>query len=144
WLGFGDGSPAATTLRVCFAAARLDIAGSRMEADAVRELVHRPVVQQRFGIDADIAGAVVTMIDDARVAWGLDREHRRRWGVDREERTWRRGLDRALAGVFYADDPVRTVGDLAPLDGVEGQEPTPASVPAAVPDRPTARRGPPC
>lgn len=139
-LRIADRSPAATNPLVSFTAALLDIAGSRIEADAVRDLVHRPVVQQRFGIDDDIAGAVVTMIDDARVAWGLDREHRRRWGVDREERTWRRGLDRALAGVFYADDPVRTVGDLAPLDGVEGQELTPASVLAAVLDRLTAVR----
>src|SRR5690606_28402092 len=135
-----DRSPAATNPLVSFTAALLDIAGSRIEADAVRDLVHRPVGQQRFGIDDDTAGAVVTMIEEAGRAWGLDREDCRRWGIAREQRTWRRGLDRALAAVFYAVDPVRTVGDLAPLDGVAGQELTPASVLAAVLDRLTAVR----
>jgi exodeoxyribonuclease V gamma subunit len=139
-LRIADRSPAVTNPLVAFTATLLDIAGSRLEADAVRDLVHRPVVQQRFGIDDDTAGAVVTMIDDARVAWGLDLEHRREWGVEREERTWRRGLDRTLTGVFYADDPVRTVGDLAPLDGVEGQETVPASVLASILDRLVAVR----
>lgn len=139
-LRIADRSPAVTNPLVSFTATVLDMAGSRLEADAVRDLVHRPVVQQRFGFDDDTAGAVVAMIDDSRVAWGIDQDHRREWGVDRAERTWRRGLDRALAGVFYSDDPVRTVGDLAPLDGVEGQETVPASVLAAILDRLVAVR----
>ena len=56
------------------------------------------------------------------------------------ERTWRRGLDRALAGVFYSDDPVRVVAGTAPLDGVEGQDATPVGLLAAIVDRIVAIR----
>lgn len=134
-LRIADRSPAATNPLVGFAASLLDAAGSRLEAGIVREMVDRPVVQNRFGFDADTAGAIRTLIDDANVAWGLDVDHRREWGVSEAERTWRRGLDRALAGVFYADDPVTTVGGLSPLEGVEGQEATPAGILAAIVDR---------
>lgn len=140
-LRIADRSPAATNPLVVFTAALMDAAGSRLEADIVRELVARPVVQNKFGFDADTAGAVVALIDDAHVSWGLDGDHRREWGVGSTgERTWRRGLDRALAGVFYADSPVRTIGDISPLDGVEGQDATPAGLLATILDRLTAVR----
>ncbi len=134
-----DRSPSATNPLVRFGAGILDLADSRLEAAAVRELVTRPIVQNRFGFDADTAGSIVRIIDDATIAWGLDADHRRKWGIeDIAERTWRRGLDRALAGVFYTDSPVRVVGDVAPLDGVEGQDARPVGILAAIIDRVTA------
>lgn len=139
-LRIADRSPAVTNPLVGFTAWLLEVAGSRFEAAVVRELVDRPVVQHKFGFDTDTAGAIAALVDDANVAWGLDEDHRRRWGVEAPERTWRRGLDRALAGVFYADDPVVTVGGLSPLEGVEGQEAVPAGIMAAVLDRLTAIR----
>ncbi|MFP3882951.1 MAG: exodeoxyribonuclease V subunit gamma [Actinomycetota bacterium] len=140
-LRIADRAPAVTNPLVGFTAALMKAAGSRMEADVVRDLVRRPVVQARFGFDADTAGDIVTLIDDAHVSWGIDDEHRREWGVgSTTERTWRRGLDRALTGVFYADSQERTVGDISPLDGVEGQEAIPAGLLAAILDRLTAIR----
>jgi len=140
-LRIADRAPAVTNPLVGFTAGLMKAAGSRMEADVVRDLVRRPVVQSRFGFDADTAGDIVTLIDDAHVSWGIDDEHRRQWGVgSTAERTWRRGLDRALSGVFYADSPERTVGDISPLDGVEGQEAIPAGLLAAILDRLTAIR----
>lgn len=140
-LRIADRSLAATNPLVGFAAQLVAIAVSRLEADAVRELVTRPLVQNRFGFDADTAGEIVAVIDDAKIAWGVDAGDRRRWGVnDRQERTWRRGLDRALAGVFYSDSPVRTVGDVAPLHGIEGQDAGPAGLLAALIDRLVAVR----
>src|SRR5690606_10516310 len=46
----------------------------------------------------------------------------------------------ALSGVFYADSPERTVGDISPLDGVEGQGAIPAGLLAAILDRLAAIR----
>ncbi|HEX6299639.1 MAG TPA: exodeoxyribonuclease V subunit gamma [Acidimicrobiia bacterium] len=140
-LRIADRAPAVNNPLVGFTAALMKAAGSRMEADVVRDLVRRPVVQARFGFDADTAGDIVTLIDDAHVSWGIDEEHRRQWGVgSTTERTWRRGLARALTGVFYADSRERTVGDISPLDGVEGQEAIPAGLLAAILDRLTAIR----
>ncbi len=136
-----DRSPAATNPLVRFAAGVLDLVDGRLDASTVRELVTRPVVQQRFGFDGDLARSITSIVDDAAIAWGLDTDHRQWWGVGGvSERTWRRGLDRALAGVFYLDSPVRVVGDVSPLDGVEGQDTRAVGILAALVDRIAAIR----
>ena len=140
-LRIADRSPAATNPLVRFAATVLDLADSRLEAGMIRDLVAKPVVQQRFGFDAEASSAIVGVIDDTNVRWGFDAGHRRAWGAGHNpERTWRRALDRALAGVFAADGAVRTIGDVAPLDGVEGQEAVPVALLASIMDRVAAIR----
>jgi exodeoxyribonuclease V gamma subunit len=140
-LRIADRSPAAVNPLVRFAATVLDLAASRLEAGRLRELVTKPVVQQRFGFDLDTAGEIIGVIDDARVSWGMDAADRAAWRAGtNDERTWRRGLDRALAGVFYEDDPVHVVAGTAPLDGVEGQDATPVGLLAAIVDRVVAIR----
>ncbi len=140
-LRIADRSPAATNPLVRFAASVLALAGSRLEAAAIRDLVALPVVQRRFGFDVDTAATILAVIDDTNVRWGLDASDRVEWGAGHNaERTWRRALDRALAGVFTADSPVRIVGEVAPLDGVEGQEAVPVAILAAILDRLAAIR----
>ena len=140
-LRIADRSPAAINPLVRFAATVLGLADGRLEASAVRELVTRPVVQQRFGFDASTAGAIVGVIDDANISWGIGPDDREAWGAGRnDQRTWSRGLDRALAGVFYSDSPVRVVAGTAPLDGIEGSEANPVGLLAAILDRLTALR----
>ena len=131
-----DQAPAAVNPLVRFAASVFDLAGSRLEAATVRELTGLPVVRQRFGLDDEITDDIAAMIDDANVRWGLDSAHRSDWGAGAgDSHTWRRGLDRALAGVFYADSSIRVVGGVAPLGGVEGQEARPAGLLAQIIDR---------
>lgn len=140
-LRIADRAPAATNPLVRFTATVLDLADSRLEAGTVRELVTRPTVQRRFGFDTETAGAIIDLIDDARISWGLDAADRAAWNAGRnEERTWGRGLDRALTGVFYRDSPVRVVAGIAPLDGIEGQDAVPAGLLAAIMDRIVAIR----
>jgi exodeoxyribonuclease V gamma subunit len=135
-LRIADRSPAAINPMVRFAATVLDLAGSRLEAGRIRELVTREVVRQRFGFDLDTAAAITSIIDDGRISWGIDGVHRAAWQAgSNDERTWSRGLERALAGVFYSDDPVRVVGDNVPMAGIEGQEATPVGLLAAIIDR---------
>ena len=136
-----DRAPAATNPLVRFAATVMDIAGSRLEGGAIRELVAMPVVRYLFGYDDETADAMAAVIDDANVRWGLDGEHRAEWHAGTtQDHTWRRGLDRALAGVFYSDSSVRIVETVAPLDGVEGQEARPVGVLAQIIDRIVAVR----
>ncbi|MGA9596945.1 MAG: exodeoxyribonuclease V subunit gamma, partial [Acidimicrobiia bacterium] len=135
-LRIADRSPAAVNPLVRFAASVLELADSRMEANTIRQLVIRPVVQQRFGFDVDTAAAITGIINDSNISWGLDSDHREQWGAGHlPDRTWSRGLDRALTGVFYSDDPVRVIDRTVPLDGVEGQDATPVGLLAALIDR---------
>ncbi len=140
-LRIADRAPAATNPLVRFAATVLDLAGSRLEAGTVRELVAMPVVRRLFGFDEETADAISAVIEDTNVRWGLDGEHRSLWNAGSgDDHTWRRGLDRALAGVFYSDSGVRVVGSIAPLDGAEGQEALPIGLLAQILDRIVAVR----
>lgn len=140
-LRIADRAPAVTNPLVRFAATVLDLAGSRLEGGAIRELVAMPVVRRLFGIDEETAERIAGLIDDANVRWGLDADHRVEWAAGEvADHTWRRGLDRALAAVFYADSSVRVVDAIAPLSGVEGQEADPAGVLAQIIDRIVAVR----
>ncbi len=140
-LRIADRAPAATNPLVRFAATVLDLARSRLEGGTVRELVAMPVVRQLFGYDEEAADAIAAVIEDTNVRWGLDADHRARWNAGTVgDHTWQRGLDRALAGVFYADSSVRVVDTIAPLDGVEGQEALPIGLLAQILDRIAAVR----
>ncbi|MCY4368767.1 MAG: exodeoxyribonuclease V subunit gamma [bacterium] len=140
-LRIADRAPAATNPLVRFAGAVLDLAGSRLEGGTVRELVAMPVVRRLFGIDEEVADEIAGLIDDTNVRWGLDADHRAGWNAGTAaDHTWGRGLDRALAGVYYADSGVRVVGTVAPIDGVEGQEARPVGILAQIIDRIVAVR----
>ena len=140
-LRIADRAPVATNPLVRFATTVLDLAGSRLDGGTVRELVAMPVVRQLFGFDEDAADGMAAVMDDTNVRWGLDAEHRADWQAGTiDDHTWQRGLDRALAGVFYADSSVRIVDTVAPLDGVEGQEARPVGILAQIIDRIVAVR----
>ena len=140
-LRIADRAPAATNPLVRFTATLLALADGRLEAGVVRELVTRPVVQQRFGFDNETAGELIGLLDDATIAWGLDSTERDAWGAGtNDERTWSRGLDRMLTGVFYGDDTVRVIGRTAPMLGIEGQEAATAGLVASLLDRLVAVR----
>ena len=140
-LRIADRSPSATNPLVRFTANLLSIADGRLEAGVVRELVARPVVQHRFGLDTDTTSELIGLVDDATIAWGLDGAERDSWGAGtNDERTWTRGLDRILSGVFYADDDVRVVDTTAPMEGIEGDDATNAGILANIVDRLGAAR----
>ena len=116
-----DRAPSQRNPLVRFAATLLDLAGSRLAAGDVRDLILLPVVQRRFRLDADTIGEMEDLIEESNIRWGLDGDHRLRAGAgDRDEHTWRRGMDRVLAGVFFGDDAIRTVEGVSPVPGIEG------------------------
>ena len=140
-LRIADRSPSATNPLVRFTANLLSIADGRLEAGVVRELVARPLVQCRFGLETDTTSELIGLIDDAAIAWGLDGAERESWGAGiNDERTWRRGLNRILSGVFYADDQVRVVETTAPMEGIEGDDAAIAGTLANILDRLAAAR----
>jgi exodeoxyribonuclease V gamma subunit len=98
----------------------LELGDSRLTASAVLDLCHRAPVRHRFGFDDDDLTRLERWLADSGVRWGLDAGHRLRVGVPTGANTWRSGLDRLLVGVAVADEGLRTVGDVVPVDDVEG------------------------
>ena len=85
--------------------------------------------------------SLASLIGDLNVKWGLDADPRAEWGAGPlDDHTWRRGLDRALAGVYFADSSVRVINTIAPLDGIEGNDARVAGLLAQIVDRITAVR----
>ncbi len=116
-----DRAPTRTNPLLGFAAAVIDLAGSRISRGDVTQLLGLPEVQRRLRIDPDTAAEIGGLVDDGNIRWGLDADHRERNGAGRrDEHTWDRGTKRILAGVFFDDDPIRVVDDIAPLSHVEG------------------------
>lgn len=105
----------------------LSLLAGRFTRSAVLDLCASAGVRRRFGLElADLDG-IVAWMDDAGVNWGLDPQERAEAGLpaDFEAGTWRRALDRVLAGVALPPDAeatslgVRPVGvghDLEPLE----------------------------
>ncbi len=116
-----DRAPTRTNPLLRFAATVTGLAGSRISRGDVTQLIGLPEVQRRLRIDPDTAGEIAGLVGDANIRWGLDADHRNRGGAGRrDEHTWDRGTKRILSGVFFDDDPIRTVDDVAPLTHVEG------------------------
>ena len=103
-VSIADRAPSATNPLVRMAALVVELATSRLTAGDMTSLLAIPEVARRFRITDDIADEIASLVDDANVRWGLDADHRGEWFAgERDEHTWRRGMDRLLAGVFYDD-----------------------------------------
>lgn len=101
------------------AASLLDLAGGRVTASLVLDLLQQPPVRRRFSLDDDDLEAVTDWVRESGVRWGLDSEQRAPYGLTGfVQNTWRFGLDRVLAGVALSDDSRAWVGTTLPLDDV--------------------------
>jgi exodeoxyribonuclease V gamma subunit len=100
----------------------LDLADSRLTASAVLDLCTRTPVRRRFGFGEDDLTRIEGWLEASGVRWGLDGDHRAELGVPTDVNTWRTALDRLLVGVAVADEGLRTVGAVVPVDDVEGSD----------------------
>ncbi len=101
------------------AASLLDLAGGRVTASLVLDLLQQPPVRRRFSLDDDDLDAVTGWVRESGVRWGLDQQQRAPYGLAGfVQNTWRFGLDRVLAGVALSDDSRAWVGTTLPLDDV--------------------------
>ncbi len=97
----------------------LELAGSRVTASQVLDLVSREPVRRRFHFDEDGQAQLERWVASAGIRWGLDGEHRSQWGLPGlEVNSWSVGLDRLLLGVAMADDDQRLFAGTLPLDDV--------------------------
>ena len=97
----------------------LDLAGGRMEASQVLDLIATSPVRSRFGLSEDDLETLTRWVEDAGVRWALDTDDRVAYGLDHFlQNTWRFGLDRVLAGVAVSGDAERWIDTVLPLDDV--------------------------
>lgn len=103
----------------------LELAGSRVSASQVLDLVASAPVRRRFRFDDDALERLSELVTAAGVRWGLDAAHRRPYRLDGiEQNTWRAGLDRMLVGVAMAETPGAPawLGTALPLDEVDSSD----------------------
>lgn len=97
----------------------LELAGGRIEASAVLDLVSSAPVRRRFGFSDDDLEAIGRWVRATGVRWAFDADHRAPFGLQEyPQNTWQFGLDRMLAGVAVSADAQRYFGTALPFDDI--------------------------
>jgi exodeoxyribonuclease V gamma subunit len=110
-------NPAASALLALF-----DLTASRFAASAVFDLLRRPLIQARFGLDAVGLESIHTWMRDAGICWGLDGAHRESLGLPgAEQHSLRDGLNRLFLG-YAAPHRTESLGGRLPSGDAEGSE----------------------
>lgn len=100
----------------------LRLAGTRLKASQMLELLDVGPVRRAFGIDPEDLTTVREWIVGGGARWAADSAHRATFGQPATERyTWRQALDRLLLGQAMADQG-ELLFDLLPHGDVEGRE----------------------
>lgn len=114
-----DRAAATTNPLVAAMVAMLELADSRCTASEVMAFLHHQAVRRKFNLTDDDLDRVLSWVESAGIRWGLSAQHRSRWGLGEIEKdTWIDGLNRLVLGVAMADEDLRTVGGVAPIDDV--------------------------
>jgi exodeoxyribonuclease V gamma subunit len=101
----------------------IELAGERVTASQVLDLVDREPVRRRFGLDDDDLARIERWVADSGIRWGLDAAHRAPFKLDTlEAGTWRAGLDRVLVGVAMPEGRRLLFQDVLPLDDVDSSD----------------------
>lgn len=99
------------------------LAGSRVTASEVLDLVAEPAVRRRFSLSEDDVTRWEGWVRASGVRWGLDAAHRADAGLESvPQNTWRTGLDRILLGVAVPGQGDQWVGSALPLDDVASND----------------------
>ncbi|GFO55650.1 RecBCD enzyme subunit RecC [Geomonas sp. Red276] len=99
----------------------LALAGSRLTATAVFDLLECPPVRSRFGIDLQELELVRGWIEETRIRWGIDEEHRSSLGLPAyRDNSWSAGLDRLLLGYAMPEQEDLLFNGIIPYGEIEG------------------------
>lgn len=113
-----DRSLVQTNPLLAVASELLTLAGSRVTASEVLNLVQSEPVRSRFAFTDDDLDDITSWVREANIRWGFDKEHREPYGLSFIHHTWRFGMNRILAGVALSDDSQAWIDATLPLDDV--------------------------
>ncbi|WP_435746896.1 exodeoxyribonuclease V subunit gamma [Nocardioides sp. SYSU DS0663] len=114
-----DRALTSTNPLLAVAARLVELAGGRVTASEVLDLMATDVLRARFRLTDDDLARVTRWVGQAGVRWGLDASGRAGFAMHGfAHNTWRSGLDRLLLGVVMSEDDHRTLGRGLPLDDV--------------------------
>ena len=81
----------------------------------------KEAVARRFGFSENDLALTRTWVQNTRIAWGLDAEHRAGLGLPASDsNTWQFGLNRLLLGYATKSGNRTLFGDILAYDEVEG------------------------
>ncbi|MCX7636031.1 MAG: exodeoxyribonuclease V subunit gamma, partial [Syntrophales bacterium] len=88
----------------------LHLAGSRLKASEVLDLLAHPVVRRRFSFTEAEVEVVSRWVNETGIRWGWDGSHRAALGLPSEEQnTWKTGIERLLMGYAMPGEAGQTV-----------------------------------
>jgi exodeoxyribonuclease V gamma subunit len=101
----------------------IELAGQRVTASQVLDLVDREPVRRRFDLDDDDLARIESWVAESGIRWGIDAAHRAPFHLDRlDAGTWSAGLDRVLVGVAMTEERQRLFAGVLPLDDVDSSD----------------------
>lgn len=101
----------------------LDLAGARVTATEVFDILSLPCIRDRFGIDTEDLDRIADWVRDSGIRWGIDAAHRHEHDQPaRAENTWRFGLDRLLLGFAMQSDGHTLFGGTLPFAAIDGAD----------------------
>jgi exodeoxyribonuclease V gamma subunit len=99
----------------------LEFAEGRATARDFFTLVSRPVLCEKFELNENDLEVLRWWIEQTRIAWGFDSEHKESMGIPGfSENTWRQGLDRMMLGFCSGSVKCEGFDELLPFDEIEG------------------------
>jgi exodeoxyribonuclease V gamma subunit len=99
----------------------LELAGSRLPASGVLNLLESAALRERFDLTEPNLEIIRTWIEETGIRWGIDGAHRAALGLPEfGENSWRAGLDRLLLGYAAPAGGERLFEGILAYDKVEG------------------------
>jgi exodeoxyribonuclease V gamma subunit len=101
----------------------LSLLKSRFSSIDVFGLLKTEPVKNRFAINDHELSILENWIDQTRICWGIDQNHKKNIDLpDYSENTWRAGLDRLLLGYATPGDDNVLFENILPYGNIEGND----------------------
>jgi exodeoxyribonuclease V gamma subunit len=99
----------------------LQLPQTRLGAATVLAPLEAAAVRDRFKLSEQDLGLIRRWMEETRICWGIDAEHRRQLGLPAlEGNTWRAGLDRLLLGYAMSGEGEHLFAGKLPYSDLEG------------------------
>ena len=100
----------------------LDLAGSRLGASQVLDLLESLPVRKNFDLESPDLDMIRHWVESTRIRWGVDGLDRKQQGLpDFEENSWRAGLRRLMLGYALPLEGDRLFEGILPYEDMEGE-----------------------